>query len=459
MSNAIDREQQVIAHLVSVMFESDDCSKVMSLAHRLCVDDFSSKLCRLSFHHITTLCERNETFDLFEIGELVSKDERYHGEPEPTPYLMQWQKDLVGAKSTAQRAIKDVKRFSVKRQANNFIQAMQRRINEEETPYNAIQDALSYFETLQASQSNQSHTRHISEINQSVLSELNDRIEGKEVGKGLETGIESLDELLGRRGLAAGDLVVVAARPSMGKTSLAIKMMQNTSETRAGIIPFFSLEMTGESMSKRLMHNMTGKHFETIATLGREDADLVAMAVEYNSQTQRSNIYINDDSELGVHDLKYECKKLSSKGKIEAIFVDYLGLMKLPNESRHDLSVAKVTRQLKILAKEMSCPVILLSQLNRGVESRSNKRPNNADLRDSGAIEQDADIILFPYRDEVYNEYSPAKGYAEIIASKNREGQTGTAVAGWDKGRFTNCDIEHAMNLINQSKETGASYD
>lgn len=453
MTKAIDREQQVIAHLVSVAYDDRDPSRVIALAHGLSSDDFCNDICRIAFDHIIKFAERNESFDLFEIAEHVEKDGRYTGDSVVSTYLMQWQQDLIGAKSTVDRAVKDVKRFSVQRQANNFMQAMQRRLNEEETPYNVIEDAIGYFETLRASASTESKTRHISEFNREIMEELSDRLSGKQVDKGLTTGIQSLDELLGERGLASGELVVVAARPSMGKSSLAIKFMQEASETRQGIVPFFSLEMTGGSLAKRLLHNVSGKHFETIAKHGGEDSQLVEYVTEYNSRTHNSNIYINDDPMLDVFKLKAEVKRLQARGKIEAIFVDYLGLMQLPNESRHDLSIAKVTRQLKILAKEMECPVVLLCQLNRGVETRTNKRPTNADLRDSGAIEQDADIILFPYRDGVYNEYSIAKDYAEIIVSKNREGQTGTAVAGWDKGRFTNCDIEHAMSLINQTKE------
>ena len=212
MSSTIEREQQVIAHLVNIMFDTNDCSQVMANVYGLSADDFESQICRIGFDHITRYCERRESFDVFELAETISKDERYQNDVGASGYLMQWQQDLIGASSTLNRAVKDVKKNSVKRQANNFINAMQRRINEEETPQEVIQDAISYFETLSASVSTESKTRHIGEYNAKLMQEIQDALEGKPVIKGIQTGLDGLDELLGDRGMAAGDLVVVAAR-------------------------------------------------------------------------------------------------------------------------------------------------------------------------------------------------------------------------------------------------------
>ncbi|MFM0647958.1 replicative DNA helicase [Paraburkholderia bryophila] len=247
------------------------------------------------------------------------------------------------------------------------------------------------------------------------------------------TGLTDLDRKLGG-GFNPGDLVVIAARPSMGKTAIALAVASYAAGD--GPVLFLSLEMPSEQMQARL-----------VASQGRVSLGVLrdprGMSQEDWGRVTHAGMKINDlelhfdyQAEVGLMDIRSKARAFKRKhGSIGLLAVDYLGLMKLGDEERHDLKIGAITRGLKLLAKELGCPVVLLSQLNRGVEQRPNKRPLMSDLKDSGSIEADADTIMFLYRDEVYNPDSLDKGKAEIIVAKQRQGETGTVGAAFS-GEF-----------------------
>jgi len=244
---------------------------------------------------------------------------------------------------------------------------------------------------------------------------------------GASTGYKDLDGKL--QGLQNGDLIIVAARPSMGKTALAMNVVENfilNKEIPGGVL-VFSLEMPAESLTTRLLASNAKIDQQKVRSASMNQTDLKKF-MESSSKLKDLPLYIDDSSMLSPMELRARARRIARqepKG-LSLIVVDYLQLMQLPASQENRVNqISEISRSLKMLAKELNVPVIALSQLNRAVEQRPNKRPIMADLRDSGAIEQDADVILFIYRDEVYNEDSEEGNKAEIIIGKQRNGPIG----------------------------------
>ena len=256
------------------------------------------------------------------------------------------------------------------------------------------------------------------------LQEVNQR--GSDV-IGIPTGFKDLDKMTA--GMQAGDLIIIAGRPSMGKTTFAMNIAEAVAIGAKQPVAVFSLEMPARALVLRMMSslgNIDQSQLRKGDIKGNDTRGKLALAV---SQLQNAPLYIDDGSNLTITELRARVRRLKSEvGALGLVLVDYLQLMQLP-DSRDDNRaslIGEISRGLKLLAKEMEVPVIALSQLSRQVEHRPNKRPIMSDIRESGAIEQDADVIMFVYRDEVYNPDSPEKGIAEIVIGKQRNGPIGT---------------------------------
>ncbi len=242
---------------------------------------------------------------------------------------------------------------------------------------------------------------------------------------GLATGFGDLDGMTS--GLQRSDLVIVAARPSMGKTSFAMNLVEHAAMHNDKPVVVFSMEMPAESLIMRMMSSI-GRINQTRVRSGKlEDEDWPKLTTAVNKLKDRP-LFIDDTPALSPTEVRARCKRIQREhGELAMIMIDYLQLMQIPGRGDNRVAeISEISRGLKTIAKEFNCPMVALSQLNRGLEQRPNKRPINSDLRDSGAIEQDADVIAFIYRDEVYNEESPEKGVAEIIIGKQRNGPIGT---------------------------------
>ena len=244
---------------------------------------------------------------------------------------------------------------------------------------------------------------------------------------GIPTGFKDLDKMTA--GMQAGDLIIIAGRPSMGKTTFAMNIAEAVAIGAKQPVAVFSLEMPARALVLRMMSslgNIDQSQLRKGDIKGNDTRGKLALAV---SQLQNAPLYIDDGSNLTITELRARVRRLKSEvGALGLVLVDYLQLMQLP-DSRDDNRaslIGEISRGLKLLAKEMEVPVIALSQLSRQVEHRPNKRPIMSDIRESGAIEQDADVIMFVYRDEVYNPDSPEKGTAEIVIGKQRNGPIGT---------------------------------
>ena len=245
---------------------------------------------------------------------------------------------------------------------------------------------------------------------------------------GSSTGFKDLDNKL--QGIQDGDLVVVAGRPSMGKTSFAMNIAENVllGKDNEGAVLIFSLEMPGEALTTRMLSGMSKLNQQNVRSGMLKDNELKLLLQE-GERLKNLPLWIDDSSLLSHMELRAKARRLARQEEngLSLIVVDYLQLMQLPTSTENRVNqISEISRSLKSLAKELNVPVVALSQLNRAVEQRPNKRPIMADLRDSGAIEQDADVILFIYRDEVYNEDSDQGNKAEIIIGKQRNGPIGT---------------------------------
>lgn len=242
---------------------------------------------------------------------------------------------------------------------------------------------------------------------------------------GLATGLTELDERTS--GLQASDLVIVAGRPSMGKTTLVMNMAEHAAIRGGKPVLVFSMEMPADSLAMRMMSSLgrIDQHRLRTGKLNDDDWPRVTSAVHMLSEAP---LFIDDTPALSPSEMRARARRLAKEhGQLGLIVVDYLQLMKISGfkAENRTAEISEISRSLKSLAKELKVPVVALSQLNRSLEQRQDKRPVMSDLRESGAIEQDADLICFIYRDEVYNEDSPEKGVAEIIIAKQRNGPIG----------------------------------
>lgn len=242
---------------------------------------------------------------------------------------------------------------------------------------------------------------------------------------GLSTGLKDLDEKTS--GLQPSDLVIIAGRPSMGKTTLAMNMAEHAAIEAKKPVLVFSMEMPGDSLAMRMMSSLgrIDQHRIRTGKLIDEDWPRVTSAVHMLSEAL---LFIDDTPALSPSEMRSRARRVAKEyGQLGLIVVDYLQLMKIPGirSDNRTAEISEISRSLKSLAKELKVPVLALSQLNRGLEQRSDKRPVMSDLRESGAIEQDADLICFIYRDEVYNDESTDKGVAELIIAKQRNGPIG----------------------------------
>lgn len=285
----------------------------------------------------------------------------------------------------------------------------------------------------------------ISQVLQDVYTRLEELALKEDHLPGLSTGLSDLDRAIS--GLNASDLILLAARPGMGKTSMALNILLNAGKKSGQSVVFFSLEMSREQLAMRLLSNEAFIDNKKLTTGNLDDEDWSKIALAC-AALNRTKILIDDNPMLTVADMLAKCRRVEDLG---LICIDYLQLMQASGSGRsyagenRQQVVSDISRSLKIMAKELQVPVLCLSQLSRANESRSDKRPMLSDLRESGAIEQDADIVMFLYRDDYYNPESEYRNQAECIIAKNRHGETGKIMLQWlpEFTTFSGLDWQH----------------
>ena len=265
---------------------------------------------------------------------------------------------------------------------------------------------------------------------------------------GVATGFSDLDYKTS--GFHGSDLVILAARPAMGKSAFAINIATNAVVQNKVPVVIFNLEMSKEQVGNRILCSEAMVDSNKIRTGQIEDGDWMKLASTLGVLSD-APIYIDDTPGISIMEIRAKCRKLKMEKNIGMVVIDYLQLIQGSGKrnSSREQEISEISRSLKVLAKELEIPVIALSQLSRGVESREDNRPMLSDLRESGAIEQDADIVVFLYRDDYYNEESEEKNVAEVILAKHRGGSTGTVKLAWMPSytKFANLETRYEDNF------------
>ena len=300
---------------------------------------------------------------------------------------------------------------------------------------NFVGDVEEFIDEVESSFFNlasQSRTNFVITLKESLKENLK-RLEKGKVNEGeilgITTGYNSLDKRL--LGLQAGQMVIIAARPGMGKTALALNLAVNAVKHSQMPIMIYSYEMLAPELSGRILSSEANIDSRKIRTNDYTDSDLRSLGFAVQ-ELSKLPIYINDNGSTNLLDIKSQARKVAAEKGLGMIIIDYLQLMQ-PHvrKNSREQEIAEISRGIKELAKELKCPIIALSQLNRAATSRTDRRPQLQDLRESGSIEQDADIVILIHREDYYDENTPEKGIAEVIVAKNRAGEPGTVKMSW----------------------------
>ena len=409
--NSIEAE---IAVLGGLILDNESWDKVADI---LQINDFYNQQHRKIFSCIVDLVQQGTPFDVVTVNEKMNLSD----DKSISTYLSEIISQTPSAANIKAYA-NIVREQSILRQlihvSNNLIEKSNKGgIDSKALLDEAEQKIFSISEeSVKANNGFQS----INDLVGESLKQIEERAENGEAVTGVATGFTDFDNKT--TGLQGGDLIIVAGRPSMGKTSFAMNLAEYASLKNDAVTAIFSMEMSGTQLSTRLISSMGRINQQKIRTgkLTDDDWPRLTNAVALLS---KANIFIDDTAALTPIDIRARARRLKREKGLDLIVIDYMQLMQLSNNSENRATeLSEISRSLKALARELDVPVVALSQLNRSLENRTDKRPIMSDLRESGAIEQDADVIAFIYRDEVYNEDSPDKGKAEIIVAKQRNG-------------------------------------
>jgi replicative DNA helicase len=292
--------------------------------------------------------------------------------------------------------------------------------------------------------------QNISAYTDLVMEMMQERAESTNPITGIRTGYHDLDKITA--GFQRSDLIVIAGRPAMGKSALAVNIAETAAIKDKRSVAIFSMEMAAEQLTTRMMSSLANINQQKVKT-GELDGDDWVRFTSTVGILKETKMFIDDTPALTPAELRARCRRISREHGLDLVVVDYLQMMQVAGTAENRATeISEISRSLKSMAKELNIPVIALSQLNRSVESRQDKRPVMSDLRESGAIEQDADVIIFIYRDEVYDKESPDKGIAEIIISKQRNGPIGFLKLTW-RGQYTRFDnfVEDPLRDVSPS--------
>ena len=419
--HSIEAEQAVIGGLLL------DNQAWDRIADRVTEADFYRHDHRLIFRAIADLAERHQPFDVVTLSERLEAEGKLQ-DAGGLSYLGTLAKDTPSAANiTAYADI--VREKSILRQLIRVGQEIaEKGFNPGGADSRALLDEAEQrvFEIAEKGARGEEGFADIKRLLKQTLERIEILYERNEPVTGVPTGFDDLDEMTS--GLQPGDLVIVAGRPSMGKTSFAMNIAEYAAVKERKPVAVFSMEMPGEQLTLRMLSSLGRIDQKRLRTGRLEDEDWPKLTSAM-SILGEVPMFIDDTPALSPTEVRARARRLKREhGDLGLIVIDYLQLMQSGNpvSENRATEISEISRGLKALAKELEVPVIALSQLNRSLEQRPNKRPVMSDLRESGAIEQDADLILFIYRDEVYNEDSPDKGTAEIIIGKQRNGPIGT---------------------------------
>ena len=433
MPHSIEAEQSVIGAMLT------DRDAIDVASEKIRAEDFYSKQYGMVFEAMVELNNEGKPVDPITLqNRLREKD------VPPEVSSLGYLKDVLGTVSTSaniKQYVDIVAQLSLSRKLIRLTEEISNSCYQGKESIEAILDDTEkkVFNIIQNRGSDE-----FVDIRQVVMNAM-DRIDTVYRAKGAVTGIESgfLDLDYMTAGFQNSDLVIIAARPSMGKTAFVLNVADHIAFKKEKSVAIFSLEMSKEQLVNRMFSLESRVDAQKIRTGKLTDADWKAL-IESAGIIGNSRLIIDDTPSISVSELKKKCKKYKLEKGLDIIIIDYLQLMSgsgKSNESQQQV-ISDISRSLKAVARELNVPVLALSQLSRAVESRPDKRPMLSDLRESGAIEQDADMVMFIYRDDYYNKDSDDKGISEIIIAKQRNGPVGTVRLAWlpQLTKFANLD-------------------
>ena len=419
--HSVESEQSILG---SIILDKD---AIITVAETINPSDFYKEAHKIIYESMLSLNSNNEPIDLITLIEELRK-EGHLDNIGGISYLTSLS-TIVPTTSNVKYYANIVKEKSVMRQ---LIKASNEIINLGYDASTDVQEILNKAEKSIFDISQEKSGDDIQPIN-AVLQDTFDMIEKlctekKEV-TGITTGFKDLNKKI--NGLQRTDLILLAARPAMGKTAFSLNLVQNAALKGDASVAVFSLEMSKEQLVQRMLSAQSNVELSKIktGTLGESDWPRIIDGMAVLSEAK---IFIDDTPGIKISEIRSKCRRLKMEKGLHLILIDYLQLMEGEgkNENRQQ-EIAKISRSLKILAKELDCPVVALSQLSRSPELRKDHRPILSDLRESGSIEQDADIVMFLYRDEYYHDDSEKKNIGEVIVAKNRHGETGNVELVW----------------------------
>ena len=417
---SLEAEESILS---AILVDNDTLPEILEI---LSPKDFYRSSHQKMFTAITELFSRNEPVDLVTLTNIL-RERGWLEEIGGATYLANLV-DTVPLAVNAQHYAKIVHDKACLRQLIEKSNAIAKRCFEDRGD---VENVIDYAESsiFEISENKIKPAFYpIGKIIEVNIDALEERQGNKALVTGVATGFTKLDELTA--GLQKSDLIILAGRPGMGKTAFALNIAKNSAVDTNVPVAIFSLEMSKEQLSFRMLSSEARIDSSRLRRgfITQDDWIQITDAAGFLSQAP---IFIDDSPNITVLEIRAKSRRLKMENDIGLIIIDYLQLMKgRVSAERRDLEISEISRSLKALAKELNIPVLALSQLNRKLEERSDKRPQLADLRESGALEQDADVVAFIYRDELYNkdENNPNKGKAEIILAKQRNGPTGTAL-------------------------------
>lgn len=433
-----EAEQSVLGAL---MIDNRAWDKVVD---RLSADDFYRHEHRLIYGALENLAQRNQPFDVVTVSDVL-KQSGTLGSVGGEAYLYELAQNTPSAANVAAYADIVRERSVLRQLIATGAEITESAFQADSTDIQSILDeAERKVFQIAEQRSRGSGPVKVSSLLGAVTERIDELYHSDQMITGLSTGFADFDRMTS--GLQGGDLIVVAGRPSMGKTTFCMNIAEYASIKATKPVLVFSLEMPSESLTLRMMSSLgrIDQHKVRTGKLHEDDWPRVTMAV---SMLSEAKMYIDDTPALSPSELRARARRVARENNgLSLIVVDYLQLMTIQGgKENRTTEISEISRSLKAVAKELDVPLIALSQLNRSLESRTDRRPVMSDLRESGAIEQDADLIVFIYRDEVYHEDSPDKGLAEIIIRKHRNGPIGDFRLTF-KGQFTRFE-----NYTNQS--------
>ena len=417
---SLEAEQAVLG---SVLIDSRCVADIVGIVSP---EDFYLKQNRQIFETIYTMFNFSQTIDPVTV--LNKMKELGYYQDNSRDYILQLM-DITPTAANAARYAHIVREKAMLRGLAQAADDISETVHSEiGTAAEMLESAEKKIYALRKGERNDS-LEHIGTVLHKVFDRLTELSQSDSPIPGLSTGLRDLDTKI--NGLNKSDLLLVAARPAMGKSAFALNIAVNVAKKYNKTVAVFNLEMSRDQLAMRLLASESFIDMQKLATgkLNEDEWSKLCMASAALSQT---DIRIDDNPSVTVADINAKCRRLDNLG---LVVIDYLQLMQGSgygkNSENRVTVVGEISRSLKIMAKELNVPVVCLSQLSRAVESRNDKRPILSDLRESGAIEQDADSVMFLYRDDYYNENSEDKGLAECIVAKNRHGETGTVKLQW----------------------------